>query len=47
MEDDHTTIRVSKKTKQRLEGYGQMNMSYDEVLSSVLDRLEEMEGDDD
>jgi len=43
MEDDHTTIRVSKKTKQRLEEHGQMNMSYDDVLTEVLDRLEELE----
>jgi len=47
MEDDYTTIRISDETKQRLEERGQMNMSYDDVLTAVLDRLDELEGNDD
>lgn len=47
MEEDFTTIRISEETKRRLEERGQMNMSYDDVLTAVLDRLDEMEGNDD
>jgi hypothetical protein len=43
MANDFTTIRISKDTKQRLEEHGRMNMSYDEVLQSVLDKLDETE----
>jgi len=43
MADDFTTIRISKDTKKRLEKHGRMNMSYDEVLQSVLDELDETE----
>jgi hypothetical protein len=43
MGDDHTTIRVSKETKKRLESHGEMGMSYDEVLQEILDRLEAIE----
>jgi len=43
MEEEYTTIRISKETKQRLEEYGQMNMSYDDVLTAVLDEFDEME----
>lgn len=47
MEEEYTTIRISEETKQRLEERGRMNMSYDDVLTAVLDRLDELEGDDD
>lgn len=43
MGEEYTTIRISKETKQRLEEYGQMNMSYDDVLTAVLNELDEME----
>jgi len=46
MEEEYTTIRISKETKQRLEEYGQMNMSYDDVLTAVLDELDETEESD-
>jgi hypothetical protein len=38
--DDYTTIRVSKETKERLEDYGEMGMSYDDVIQHVLDLLD-------
>ena len=41
MANDYTTIRISLETKQRLEEYGKMNMSYDEVLQQVLNELDE------
>jgi len=46
MEEDFTTIRISKETKRRLEERGRMSMSYDEVLQSVLDELDEMEDEE-
>jgi hypothetical protein len=42
-----TTIRVSKSTKERLRKHGEMGMSYDEALSSVLNRLENAEAEQD
>lgn len=45
--DEYTTIRVSKDTKKRLESHGEMNMSYDDVIQHVLDRLEKLEDQDD
>lgn len=40
MSEEYTTIRVSKTTKERLEKFGEMGMSYDEVIAKVLDELE-------
>jgi len=46
MEEDYTTIRISEETKRRLEEHGSMNMSYDDVLTDVLDKLNEIEESD-
>jgi len=43
MSDDHTTIRVSAETKDRLKQYGEMGMSYEDVLQGLLDRVEELD----
>lgn len=40
---EKTTIRVDESTKDRLKEYGDMGMSYDDVLNHVLDRLEQLE----
>ena len=47
MEEEYTTIRVSEETKERLEERGRMNMSYDDVLTTVLDKLDQMEENND
>ena len=43
MSDDHTTIRVASDTKDHLKQYGEMGMSYDDVLRELLDRVEKMD----
>ena len=44
--EDYTTIRVSKTTKERLEKFGEMGMSYDDVITKVLDEMEEDNNDE-
>lgn len=39
VKDEYTTIRVSKETKERLRGHGEMGMSYEEVIQDILERL--------
>ena len=41
MGEKHTTIRVSSDTKERLKEYGDMGMSYDDVVQELLNRVEE------
>ena len=36
-----TSIRVNKKTKERLAVFGKFGMSYDEVINDALDQLED------
>lgn len=45
MSRDHTTIRVSAETKERLKDYGDMGMSYDDVVQELLDRVDESENE--
>lgn len=40
---EKTTIRVDEATKERLRERGEMGMSYDDVLTHVLDRLDRLE----
>jgi len=47
MSDDHTTIRVASNTKDCLRQYGEMGMSYDDVLRELLDRVEELDDETD
>lgn len=36
-----TTIQLRPETKERLKKYGEMGMSYDEVINRILDELDE------
>ena len=45
MTGDHTTIRVSSETKARLKDYGDMGMSYDDVVQDLLDQVDESENE--
>jgi len=45
MGEKHTTIRVSSDTKERLKKYGDMGMSYDDVVQELLDRVEQQGGE--
>ena len=45
MGERHTTIRVSTETKNRLKSYGEMGMSYDDVVMELLDRIEEVDAE--
>lgn len=44
MGEDYTTIRISEDTKDRLSEYGDVDMSYDDVVTELLDRIEDLEG---
>ena len=46
MSKEFTTIRISRDTKGRLENYGKMSMSYDDVLRDILDQLEQEQDHD-
>jgi predicted DNA-binding protein len=46
MSKETTSIRISKENKERLKERGSMDMSYDDVLTEVLDKLEELETED-
>ena len=43
MSKETTSIRISEENKERLKEHGDMGMSYDDVLTKILDRFEELE----
>jgi len=42
-ESEVTTIRVSREVKERLKRHGKMGMSYEDVITKLLDKVEKME----
>jgi predicted DNA binding CopG/RHH family protein len=47
MSEEKTTIRVAESTKERIKERGEMGMSYDDVLNRILDRIDELENQQD
>lgn len=46
MSKETTSIRISEENKERLKEHGEMGMSYDDVLTEVLDKVEEIQNQD-
>lgn len=40
MENDNTTITLKKKTKERLEKFGEYKETHDDIVNKLLDKLE-------
>lgn len=43
MSEEDTTVRISRKTKKRVERLGVMGQSWDELLNDMVDFIEENE----